>query len=530
MGSFIEKATQFEPSGHLISEQQLRARPASSVAPEIEAPSDPTAGSTFAYAESIRCTSEPVEADLEALTRYYVAVEDSAGIPLGGTILTDTGAVVSPGQLMSTALVPSPTGGYYVVGSLAPSALGFPSVTDVASRDGRNLVWAEQTPVLGTFLFLPEYVHRYQRVGGDFTTPYALANTNAVAESVDGAWFAAMEHIGGSRFDIRVFDRATGDLRLSIPSAGSGSESIHFSPDGSWLLVDGWIGASDEKPNLIHLGTGRGMTLDVGGHVSINWFPSAGPSTLLGSRMGSERSATELFTFDLATATEAVVGEVDIHPGSAALGLVDQLRPHRDGRQILCLTFAGLTVEHQQQHGGRTIATLIDLEDMSVEPVKPQFLSDVPGAQRSHKSPTWLNAQDAPAAALELCPDLESRLSDVTGDVDDAWSDRVASASRTMLQHCMMSVSGEAGIERPSLVTSLFARAIKDWAQCAPRDYAESTEAISEFVFSRAFEALGYSGSDPDTNAVRQIGLIEQAAREARFDEIDSSAIASSWM
>ena len=231
---------------------------------------------------------------------------------------------------------------------------------------------------------------------------------------------------------VTVVDHRGQRRLLTVIDGVAGGEHIRYSPDGSWLLLDG------NRSWLVNAATGQWLETPVN---NADWWPLA-PSTLLTLDNETKPTPTpRLYSLEEAAFTQAF-------PALQLAGS-DQTDPDLlncynvavspDGTELLVGSRVGITSAYQREHGSRQRVARVDLRTGHGALVWPIFLDDRHELEREHDDFRWLHR---PAhQSVSLHPDLVAQLRPVNTAEDPRKPKRGAYDARQIvglvLQHAV---------------------------------------------------------------------------------------------
>jgi hypothetical protein len=334
---------------------------------------------------------------------------------------------ISPSWLtIRSARLDPETGRAVACGHLTHEVWGMDPAHDLGAIDGRNnFTFTEQGHPNG--LFWPAsalYVGSAR--SGAFLPLDARANVVSVDLHGPSGTIGVLEHLGSSTGAVAVYEPAGRRRLLTVVEEIAGNEPIRFSGDGAWLLV-----TRSRSSTLIEVSSGRRLELDVANSA---WWP-LGESALLTIRHEDGRILPSLFSLarnEYIRSLPQITLDVPMLKEYPYLWF-PEVSP--DGQEILALTPAGVSDEHQTQHGTGDRVARIDLSTGAGRIVHSPFLNPDQTLERDAREARW--TQRAPQQPIELHPDLARKLDGPRTEHEYLAPSRWADEAEAILVHTL---------------------------------------------------------------------------------------------
>lgn len=228
---------------------------------------------------------------------------------------------------------------------------------------------------------------------------------------------AALHHLGTATFGVSLFEVDGRRRFLTVVGDLSGTEDIHFSSGGRWLLIPRF-----DRSVLIDVTTGAWANIDV---PNATWWPLADASLICihhedGNAQPRRFSLVEnRYVADF----PAVLLDTPMLP---AYPYIWDPTASPDGQILLARAPVGVTPEYQQEHGTGTHLVKIKLDSGQGSLITTPFLNPAETIERDINRIRWVARNPAPAEA-ELHPDLIAALQPPIQEHEwlapDRWAD-----------------------------------------------------------------------------------------------------------
>jgi hypothetical protein len=381
----------------------------------------------FTVSESIKHSPSDAGKDFERVNALGQALQNHQGSGFGRTIRSETGQRLSPAWLTTRSLTYDPVSGRIAAAAhLSHAAVDRPPALDLGAMDGRNMIsWREHNGMV--------YPAGNLYCGSDRSGALVPTLMNADVLSVD-LWpstgsIAFFESWGGSLGSVALMDGSGSRRLLTFIDGVSGGEEIRFSPDGSWLLLDG-----GSKAWLVEVATGRWTQAPV---QNAAWWPLR-PGTLVS--VSNEAGGGVPRLYDLASAE--YVGEfpqLDIDGQGETDPACWGVAVSPTGEELLVGTRAGITAAYQGEHGSRTRAARVTLATGRGRLIWPIFVDDNGELEREHHEFRWLGS--VPELPVTVGAQLAARLQEPIGQAAEGdparYGDEAKQSTGIALEHAV---------------------------------------------------------------------------------------------
>lgn len=323
---------------------------------------------------------------------------------------------------LSSAAVHIDSGRFVGCGHLTHLAWGLSPAFDLGAIDGRNAFgWNEQGHEGG--IWRPaDTLYVGSRVTGVVVPLDAGSNFVSVDIHQASSMIGTLDFIGNSAGAVSVYDDEGHRRLLTVIGDISGSESIRFNGDGSWLLV-----AGSRMTQLVDVATGSWLRVDVG---NATWWPTDN-STLL--TIEHQKGAATPRLFNLAR-NEYVRTfppiELDV-PLLSTYPYVWFPAVSPDGTELLAATPAGVTPQYQERHGVGGHLARVTLATGKGRLVEKIFLNPERTLERDVHDVRWTGSP--PAMGNTFHPDLAAALADPVTEHEHLLGGRWTSEAERIL-------------------------------------------------------------------------------------------------
>ena len=307
---------------------------------------------------------------------------------------------VSPSWLtLKDAAVDGESGRVVGVGHLTHEAFGMSPAHDLGAIDGRN-AFGFTDAGHGGGLWMPTNALYVGSTRTGILTPLD-AGWNFLSADIFGAdgTVGTLDFLGSSAGCVAVYDASGKRRELTVIDNVSGTELIHFSPEGNWLLI-----SSSMSSRLVEVTTGRHLTLNVG---NAGWWPLHDSALLTIEHEGGQ-AVPRIFSLATNSYVHTFANvQLDV-PLLPAYPFIWNPVVSPSGDEILAVTPAGVTPEYQQQHGVGGHLARITLSTGRGRLVHPTHFDPTETLERDASTARW--STRPPARSVEIGADLAARI------------------------------------------------------------------------------------------------------------------------
>ena len=315
-----------------------------------------------------------------------------------------------------SAVLDAESGRVVAASVLTHRALGRADAYDLGAVDGRNMGVFPEAGHSDGLIYPTAGLYVGSTATGSLLPLELGSNVGSVDHDPASGTTAVYETWGSGPGSIAVV-RGDGILRrLTYVGSVYGGEQVTLSPDASWILL---AGSSDTV--LVEVDSGRFIRLD--GVASATWWPARDSALLvLANRLG--KVVPRIFDLAVGDYVEDLPALAFDCPVAAELShtFFPQVSP--DSRELLAVTFAGNTVEHQRAHGARPHVVRVDLTSGRAHVSEPFWADEHRHFEREHLEPRWTRRPGP--CRVQLAAALAGRLSEPVLTSESStllWSD-----------------------------------------------------------------------------------------------------------
>lgn len=387
----------------------------------------PSSQITYTVAERVRESVPEEDSTFESVNLLGGKLLALRGAGFEYSWRGDGDVALSPSWLtFKAAALDSESGRFVAAGHLTHEYLDLPPAHDLGAIDGRNGFSFSENGHAGGLLWPSDWLYVGSTRTGAIAPLDASVNLISVDLHASSGVTAALNFLGTSVGAVSVYDAAGAARLLTVVEDLSGTESVRFSGDGSWLLV-----SRSKSATLVEVASGRWLTLEVG---NCAWWPLEA-ATLLTVVHESGRATPQLFSLrdNISTAT---FDDLSLSvPMLESFPYMWSPTVAPDGTELLVMTPAGVTSEYQRQHGAGNHLARISLKDGAGRLVQDVFFDSEATLERDVRDVRWTGR--GLAAAVHLHPNLAGQLNEPVLEHEWLEPGRWAEESDRMLSHAL---------------------------------------------------------------------------------------------
>jgi len=294
------------------------------------------------------------------------------------------------------------TGRFVLSGTIAHEFFGMSPAFDYGAISGANMFGFPEEGHSGGQFNPAEWIWVGSTKSGAIAPLDATVNTCSVDIDPNSGQIAALIFVGnGNEGAVVVYDTLGIRRVLTVLIGVAGNESIEFSSDGKWLLVGST--SIGHGCRLIEVETGRWVDV---GYNNATWWP-LDASTLLVLENEEGKNTPRLFSLlenEFVSSFPEITLDLPHNPDYPYIWdpVVDP-----GGIELLGQTPAGVTQEHQQEHGCGNRSTCIRLETGEGHVVQSVFIEGNPAYEREVRKSYWLS-RNRKLSPVRLHPDIST--------------------------------------------------------------------------------------------------------------------------